>query len=458
MPPLGRRPRTGASRYREGREAAAPRPTRARRRSLALSILCTAIAACGPSAGPADGSGSGDAGEASGASSTAATEASSGSSTGTNIEPDCSRSDLPEPFCHELVLIGDWGGEYLMVHDDVRDGVRPVLVGDESGFRLVNPLEPTQVFAATPLPFEVDHSVRANNLTMTKGDFDGDGGVDFVISSVRDHSPLVVLDGETLEVYAYYEPGFEGWYRYFSTLDVDGDGVDELVSSQTDETQAILEIWSVADGTLSLVATDRTGINYYYFPVQGDFDGDGYRDLSLVWDYGGDIFFKDMGFDSVMISTVLGGSLPAEGLDIQLSPQPLRRNSAAGDFDGDGDDELLVAEEIEHVSIMDWTSDGFVETASFGVDEQIQSTGADTLAPGLFFDGESAGVLLGTLLRHADNGSLEGYQLALLPGKPTFDPIEVPHSIGYLADFNADGVTDIRAAMNGLYGYYLSIE
>jgi FG-GAP-like repeat len=427
-------------------------------------LVAGLLAACGPGLGSGDGSGSASVGTDGSSSSDDAASHEATGSPDAGGGPNCTRSDLPEPFCHELMVYEKSFGTVIGVLDQVRNGIRPLVVsgGVEFGLRLVNPLNPEEVFAETPAPLEIGWQ-QPGALSVVDGDFNGDGTTDVAVmgSPPSGDEEFAVLDGATLETLAFRNE-VNGFALRLGALDLDGDGIDEIVTGDVDDPGVMVSVWSVEGGGLSLVATELIGVRCEGWSfTRGDYDGDGHLDLAIAWEQWCEEYFRLARLGPPQIVTLLGGSAPSSELGLHYSLQPPSMDEAAAfDFDGDGDTELLIAENVQTMVIVDWVSGGFVEVGSIGVGG-YESESFGTLRPGRFTATSPDGVLVGLLLRRADNGSLESFHGALFPSLGGNELVVLPNRVAHIGasdmDLNVDGIVDFHTYVDDGLGVYLSL-
>ncbi len=144
-----------------------------------------------------------------------------------------------------------------------------------------------------------------------------------------------------------------------SDIDLDGDGVDDLVTCYASGTDnAVALVYGPASGSMALSAadavytTDGTGTAFYRnAPVGGDLDGDGYTDLLLA-DGAADYGYTDNGalwalFGQPQRYGTSGAADIEIDADVLVSGTANTEGNAwavglGGDLDGDGDQELWV--------------------------------------------------------------------------------------------------------------------
>jgi FG-GAP-like repeat len=442
------------------------------RRTAGLVLASGLWVGCGPGLGSGDGSGSASAGtEGSGSSDDAASHEATGSPDVGASGPDCSRSDLSEPFCHELVVYEPFGW-VVGVLDEVRNGVRPLVVSGEDeeegfGLRLVNPLNPDDVLAEVPPPLTLEWGLTGKARVIT-ADFTGDGMSELALwaDTPDGERQVAVLAGRTLETIAFRDE-FGGYALRVGALDLDGDGVDELITGEVDDPGVTVSAWSVENGELTLRASEFIGVGCegWWF-TRGDYDGDGRRDLAMVWLQYCEDYFQLKLFGPPQIITLLGGSAPKSGLGLRYALQPASMEKvAAGDFDGDGDHELLIGQSEEPLTLVDWVSGGFAEAGSLATGDSVPTYVA-TLRSGRFSVQGPDGVLVGPLVRYAEDGSPDYSHGAIFPnGTSVPGVVELPYDVVRVGDFdvdlNADGITDFHTTVDGsggAHGIYLSIR
>ncbi|QDU83204.1 FG-GAP repeat protein [Planctomycetes bacterium Pla163] len=168
------------------------------------------------------------------------------------------------------------------------------------------------------------------------GDFDGDGAID-VVTTTSSLTNVTLGDGAG---------GFGGliqssWLGFrIAVADLDGDGRDDLVSTKGDR---IAIYRGVGDGTFVDAAT--VPVYAYTSLAVGNLDGRSELDLAVLW---ADNLPELSGVVAVF------GHADELGVPVEIGgPQFEGKVGAAGDVDGDGFDELVVATDSNAVVTFD---------------------------------------------------------------------------------------------------------
>lgn len=420
-----------------------------------LALVC----GCGPSGPSATSHGQAESGEE-----PSSDTSQSGEST-TESGADCTESDLPQPFCHRLLLYSAGIGEPVGFLDEIRNGSRPLLMTgrEDFGLRLVDSLDASEILAEVPPPLDLDWRL-SGNLGVRSGDFDGDGSLEFVIFVDLPQGRMVAtLDGETLETRAFRDFGVDS--DYFSlqveVADLDDNGIDEIVTGQTGDLGLRVGVWSADQGEIALVRENvapEYRCSYWNF-VRGDYDGSGQSDLSIVW-------HKECAEFPVTEPPPILTLMSSQNYDSELTigqslqPESMRR-AASGDFDGDGKTELIVAESPSKMTVLDWQDDTFVEMDVLQPSSVGMSDLFSVLRGGRYSHLDRAGVLVSPIPR--DGETLAGDEFftgALLPASSDAKVVEIPTKIVQVGttdfDVNGDEILDFMTVDEGRFGIYIS--
>lgn len=240
----------------------------------------------------------------------------------------------------DVTLPGD--SRHVVAADLDEDGTDEVIVHGWSNGGAVYRLTPTGATLAYALP-----TPGAGYNDVDVGDFNGDGHLDFALMSGQGMGPsLAIFPGDgagQLGAYTGY-PAIPWRAGAMGVGDLDGDGRDDVVLAQSKNRPASLfTYYQTTTGTLEL----GPEISTYDIPgdnVIGDFDRDGSPDIVTVhngW-------------------SALSSYERVEGEFVLVSRPPLpytswytTRSVAADDLDGDGCDELVIANQRAGVVFFD---------------------------------------------------------------------------------------------------------
>ena len=278
---------------------------------------------------------------------------------------------------------------------------------------------------ASTLPF----IEKVFNLSIN--DFNGDGNADIV---ARGNSSLYILLGDGL---GGFTSGATITLTSIGTLtsilsdDLDQDSKIDFVVSGT---AGFTVLKGNGQGGFSVLNTYNNGI-YLNFIEKGDFNGDGFTDLSLGIQTGGSnyIYFGNGngGFGNATIYNL--------GATIRLS--------TIGDFDGDGKSDILsaLANTPGTVAFQKNNGDGTFATPTYITvgDNAVQAVSGDFNGDGKldFATGNSA--LSSVSVRYGNGDGTFYGTTELLTNAPASSTLRM-----IVGDFNNDGVQDIGTANN----------
>ena len=417
---------------------------------LLLGQACgsEATSATGDASGDATGTASGVTGEESAASTTVAVD----SGSGPDLGESCPDSDLPPPFCHTLlpVSIPDrWAGHL----DVLINGERPLVVDDEAAgvIRLVSPSRPEIILAEGP----ASTSLPDDWWAALSADYNGDGVMDFAAfnpnasGSVSNDLTVAVVDGESFETLGLI-PGEEG-ARDVAAMDVDADGVTELVTIEyLDETMEV-RAWRASGGEPDLVASAQGGVGCRANDVfNADFDGDGRKDIVVVWNVGCDAYFL-ADFDGVpQIATVIAPHSADQALSVVNTPQPgWTSHGGAVTSSGTAVAQLVLIESVEDIRLLEWDRGQFATLEKLAAPRQYEAIAGDVTV-GAFAEDGSGGVLFESIVTETG----EGRRAAMFFGSNHSFVNDAPFTTSsWVADFNDDGITDFWSEA----GLFLSV-
>ncbi|MBD1208970.1 MAG: VCBS repeat-containing protein, partial [Ignavibacteria bacterium] len=178
-----------------------------------------------------------------------------------------------------------------------------------------------------------NYAVGANPFAITCGDFDGDGDIDLAVPN-RDANNVSILMNNGAGVFTT-AVNYTVGTRPMSIVsgDFNNDGLLDLaVANNTTNNMSILINSTVTPGTFAAAVNYAAGTTPESVTAQ-DFDGDGDLDLAVA----------NFGSNNVMVftnSNITPGTFSASGI-YAVGTSPI--SITGGDFDGDGDLDLAVA-------------------------------------------------------------------------------------------------------------------
>lgn len=173
---------------------------------------------------------------------------------------------------------------------------------------------------------------------MYPSDLDLDGDLDLVLMSIGAQPMSWFLnDGDGNFTYGGFK---SGTYWYSKLVDLDGDGDDDLVTSNQSYVYLYRNDFDQG-GDFSLVNGLGTGLNYTYGINAGDFDGDGDMDLCAS-----SLGFAPGNIDEKWVWFEFTGSMYSGWVEHTIASDPAGNlpnvdRFEVGDMDGDGDIDLV---------------------------------------------------------------------------------------------------------------------
>jgi VCBS repeat-containing protein len=203
-----------------------------------------------------------------------------------------------------------------------------------------------------PVSFDpaVNYDVASNPLTVTIGDFNGDGFSDLVTSSNGSTNVSVLLGNGD---------GSFGTATNFNALqppssvvisDFNGDGFSDLVTANSTSNLSVL--LGNGDGSFGTASSISVGTGANYVAI-GDFNRDGFSDLVTA------------NFISNNLSVLLGNGNGSFGTATNFAVVNLPQYVAIGDFNGDGFSDLVAPNTLtNNVSVLLGDGNGSFGTAT----------------------------------------------------------------------------------------------
>ncbi|WP_099066659.1 beta strand repeat-containing protein [Nostoc linckia] len=270
----------------------------------------------------------------------------------------------------------------------------------------------------------VNYGVAPNPLTVTVGDFNGDGISDLVTSSNTSTNVSVLLGNGD---------GTFGTATNFNAIqppssvaigDFNGDGISDLVTANSGFPTLSLLLGN-GNGTFGTASSISAGGGAQHVAI-GDFNGDGFSDLVTS------------NFSNNNLSVLLGNGDGTFGSATNYAVTNLPQHVAIGDFNGDGISDLVAPNTLtNNVSVLLGNGDGTFSSAT----NYAAGTRPTNVAIG-DFNGDGFSDLATT-----NNGS-NNISVLLGNGNGTFGTATnfavgiSPRGIA-VGDFNGDGFSDL---------------
>lgn len=191
-------------------------------------------------------------------------------------------------------------------------------------------------------------------------DFDHDGRLELLAETTSGKSPPRAIHCFRLpDLQPLWNYSFGPWLTETAVLDLNGDGVDELIFGSAAVGDGVTGPDGTDDGHSYLFALDRDGkprwrrgfgeLFTHVHPIVTDLDGDGKQDI-LVWVTGQDEFWKK--HDRPEMGPVV--RLNNEGAEVHRYDNHLRLwDCRTADLDGDGKQEVLLTDREGFLTVLD---------------------------------------------------------------------------------------------------------
>ena len=288
--------------------------------------------------------------------------------------------------------------------------------------------------------FDVADSQHIPNAVAVR-DFNGDGHLDLAVLNANSHVVSILLGTGTGSFGAARDFPSGGSGNVIASSvgvgDFNGDGHDDLVTSNWDTVSILLGTGTATFGTPTEFSLGGGGVQYV---VVDDFNGDDHRDLAVAMTAGSKVL--------ILLGTGTGGfgapTFAPFPISYPESHSPV--SIAVGDFNGDGHRDLAVANAggAQGVWILLGTGTGNFGTATkfpVGPSSGLTSVAARDFNGDGHLDLAVTGFGLGvSILLGTGTGSFGAPNLFRVTGSPTFVVAE---------DFNGDGPVDLAVATQG---------
>jgi hypothetical protein len=268
------------------------------------------------------------------------------------------------------------------------------------------------------------------------GDFNGDGKQDLAVANETNPGTVSVLLGHGDGTFLTAQSYAAGVYpQSVAVGDFNGDGILDLAVANFAYYGTVSVLLGKGDGTFLTAVTYPTAGKWPRSVAVGDFNGDGKQDLAVANQ--GDYYGNGQGV-SVLLGNGNGTFQAPLAFGIDTHPTAV----AVGDFNGDGKPDLAVASS-SGVSVLLGKGDGTFQLAQI-----LAGAGPRSVAVG-DFNGD--GKLDLAVTDYGDyDGNGQGVSVLLGKGDGTFLPalyyyVPYPHSVA-VGDFNGDGKPDLAVA------------
>ncbi|MCZ8362164.1 MAG: FG-GAP-like repeat-containing protein, partial [Microcystis sp. LE19-251.1A] len=270
-------------------------------------------------------------------------------------------------------------------------------------------------------------TVGSSPISVTVGDFNGDGKSDLATANVGSNNVSVLLGTGTGSFGPATNFSVGGGPFSVTVGDFNGDGKSDLAVANF-SSQKVSVLLGTGTGSFGLATNFTVGSSPYSVTV-GDFNGDGKSDLAVANFNSGNV--------SVLLGTGTGSFGPATNFSVGLKPFSV----TVGDFNGDGKSDLATANLYSNnVSVLLGTGTGsFGPATNFSVGSRPTSVtvgdfngdGKSDLATANLYS-NNVSVLLGT--GTGSFGTATNFSVGSRPTSVT------------VGNFNGDGKSDLAVA------------
>ncbi len=343
---------------------------------------------------------------------------------------------------------------YSVTVGDINDDGKPDIVVASAGDNTVSVLLDTTAAGATAPTFAPRDSFAVGNepLSVTLGDFNGDGRPDLAVANFNFHGPATVsilletAAGSTTAAFASQVTFAVGNSpSAIAVEDFNGDGRPDLVTATqgTDSVSVLLD--TTAAGATAPTFAPQVTFNVGTLPVSvavADFNGDGRPDLAVA---------NEDDTVSVLLNTTAPQTvLPSFGGKQTFAAGSLASSVAAADFNGDGRPDLAVSDSgAGRVAVLLNPTAPGVTTPSFSAQITFAAGGDPLSARAADFNGDGRPDLVVVNL----GGTVSVFLNTTPAGAtvPSFAP-QTTFAVGHsstavvVGDFNGDGRPDLAVA------------